>query len=65
MEGLALRAVRGIITGLIAGLITALILVVISALIPGISIDAGFWGLIVGILTALWVFLTGENGTRL
>jgi TM2 domain-containing membrane protein YozV len=61
MENLLTRAIKAVITGLVAGVIVALLLLVISALIPGVQIDASLWGTIIGILTALYVFVTGEQ----
>lgn len=57
------RAVSAVIAGLIAGVVTALIVFVISALIPGVRIDAGFWGLIIGILVGLATFFRGTSRT--
>lgn len=58
-DNLAERAVRAIISGLIAGVIVALLLYVIHLIAPAFTVDPSTWGLIVGILTALYVFVTG------
>lgn len=58
MDNLATRVVSAVIAALVAGVITALILWVIAALVPGLEIDTGLWGLIVGILVGLYTFLT-------
>lgn len=58
---MAERAIRATIAGLIAFIVALVILLIISVLLPGVSIDAKFWAGIIGLLTALYTFLTGER----
>lgn len=60
-NNLVSRLVRSIISGIVAGIITAILLFIVSALLPGVRIDASLWAMIVGILVALYSFVSGNN----
>lgn len=61
MDDLMGRIVRAVVAGLIAGVVTALLVFIISALIPGVRIDASFWGLIVGLLVGIYTLFSGPQ----
>lgn len=61
MNDLASRVVNALLAGIITGLVVALVLFVISALLPGVTIDASFWGTVVGVLAALVSFLQNRS----
>lgn len=54
MDDLMGRIIKAVLLGLIAGIVTALLVFIISALVPGMRIDASFWGLVVGIIVGLY-----------
>ena len=64
MDNLAARVISAIVHGLIIGFIVFLVLIVISMILPGVSIDAAKWGMIVGMLASLYVFFTGNSTVR-
>lgn len=57
------KLLRAAIIGLIVGIVVAFILFVISALLPGIQINASFWGFVIGVIAGLYVFFN-ENTLR-
>lgn len=61
MDNLLERAVSAVVKGIIVGVVVALLLLIISALIPDVSLDAGKWGAIAGVLAALYTFVTGRD----
>lgn len=56
-------AVASFIFGIAVGVVVALIVLVISALIPGVELAAGKWGLIAGILAGIGHFVS-RGGLR-
>lgn len=58
---IASRAVNALIAGLIAGVITAVVVWLLSALLPGVVLDPGFWGMVVGVIVGLVTFLGGNR----
>lgn len=59
-DNLVERVVRSIVVGIVTGVIVGLLVFVVSALIPGDNtFNASFWGLIAGILAAIYHFVTG------
>lgn len=64
-DNLVERAVTAVVAGLVAGVVTALVVWLISVLVPGVALDPGFWGTVVGVIVALLTFVTGKNPTRL
>lgn len=60
-ESLLARVFKAIVIGVVVGLFTALVLVILSALLPGVVIDARFWGIVVGLAAGLYYLLTGKR----
>lgn len=61
VDNIGERLIKAIVYGLIAGFVTALLLFVLSAILPGVVINASFWGMIVGILAGLYAFFVGRR----
>lgn len=61
MNDLVSRLLRALVSGLVVGLIVALVLLVVSALLPGVEIDASFWGFVVGAVCAIYTFVTRRD----
>lgn len=61
MSNLLTRVLMSVVVGLVTGFVVALIVLVISALLPGVRIDASFWGGVFGILGGLVYFFSGKT----
>lgn len=59
-NSLITRALRALAVGVITGLLAALIIVIVSALLPGVTIEASFWGAVLGLVAGILSFL-GDN----
>lgn len=64
MSELAVRVLRALGVGILVGLIAALVIVVISAVLPGVTISASFWGTVLGVLAFVLTLLTGTSSLR-
>jgi VIT1/CCC1 family predicted Fe2+/Mn2+ transporter len=60
-DNLGERALAAIVSGLVAGVVTALVVWLISVLVPGVALDPGFWGTVVGVIVGLFTFFSGRN----
>lgn len=65
VENVVERAVRSIVVGLIAGILVGLTLWIVEAVITNagqsINLNPSMWGLIVGVLVALYSFVTNRR----
>lgn len=57
------RIIKSALVGLIVGAIAALIIAIISAILPAVEIDASWWGVVIGVLVALYHFFNGNDRT--
>jgi uncharacterized membrane protein YvlD (DUF360 family) len=60
-DNLGERALTAIISGLVAGVVTALVVWLLSVLVPGVELDPGFWGTVVGVIVGLLTFFSGRS----
>ena len=51
---------NALVYGLIVGIVVALIIFVVGALTP-LNLDPTFWGMVAGILAALWSYLNDNR----
>lgn len=61
MNELAVRVLRALGVGIITGLVAALVILVISAVLPGVTISASFWGTVLGVIAFVLTLLTGST----
>lgn len=60
-DNLAERAIRALIVGLVTGVAVALLVWLVSVLLPGVSLDPGFWGTVAGVIAGLYTLFTGKR----